>query len=100
MIEKVLTESVPSVRTFVEVTPDLLKLAARKLECAKELAAPNQEIELEFTQSITLRWNPAVTTAGYNKRKNMDFATPTDPMTDDKIHELVRQDESDLNSPH
>lgn len=100
MIEKVITESVPAVRTFVEVTPELLMLAARKLQCAKELAAPNQEIELEFTQSITLRWNPAITTAAYNKRKGADFSTPSNPMTDEKVSELVRQDEAHLNKPH
>lgn len=100
MIEKILTEEVPQVRTFVEVTPELLQLAARKLECARELAAPNQEIELPFTQSITLRWNPGVTTAAYNKRKNIEPATSSLPLTDEVVSELVRQDEAKLNSTH
>ena len=59
MVEKIKTEE-PMCKTVVELTPDDLMTAARKLQLMAAKAQPGQEILLNFTSTIVLKYDPKI----------------------------------------
>lgn len=80
--------------TIIDVTPESLNQAARKLQLAKEKALPGEQILLRIGERTMFRYNPEVSAAVYSKRtsKRPDEAQPLP--TTETIAEAVRQDEA------
>ena len=62
MIERVNSQETPMCKTLVSVTPDDLMIAARRMHLAAQHAQPGQEILHELTPTITLKYDPEITT--------------------------------------
>ena len=100
MIERAQTQGVPTCKTIVSVTPDALMIAARQLHLAAQNAQPGQEILLDFTSGITLKYDPEITTHAVTMRtKARTPGTDVSSMVDRVIADVVaKEDMSQANN--
>jgi hypothetical protein len=90
MIEKISRMENPSVQTIVEVNPDDLVNLARRLHLAANNAFPGQEILLQFTSGIVLKYDPKITSSNFASRSR----TLTD-ISENELECLVAADEQE-----
>jgi ribosome-associated translation inhibitor RaiA len=60
-MERALSNETANRVRFVEVTPSLLREAADRLEQSAKYAQHGEEVALRFTSSVTLRFQPEIT---------------------------------------
>lgn len=94
MSERILTEATAVSKLSIEVTPEELMQAARKLQLEAQKAQPGHRVYLDLVGKVLLEYDPGVTTLQWSRRP----AELVQPVTDEQIMEQVRRDEA-VNSP-
>ena len=98
MVEKIKSEE-PLCKTVVELTPDELIMAARKLQLAANKAQPGQEILLNLTASIVLKYDPKISQNAAGVRKDL-AGTSVSSLLDNAISDKVKCDEQFATASH
>ena len=98
MVEKVKTEE-PMCKTVVELTPDELMTAARKLQLAAAKAQPGQEVLLNLTASIVLKYDPKISQNAADTRRDL-AGTKISSLLDNAINDKVKSDENFTAASH